>query len=515
MTPEKAGLWIKQHIKREWRLAFLSAVLMGALIHLPVMLWDIPNHDGLSSMYFDQNMITSGRWFLTIACGFSSYFTLPWVISLLSLLFLGCTSAVLSEIFEVKSSLTIVLISGLLVSFPALASTFAYVFTMDGYMLGLFLATLSVLLVKKGKWGFAAGGICLAFSMGIYQSYLPVAVLLSLYCVGVLLIEEPLWRDKICKSLRYVYMGAIGAAVYYVVLQILLKIQGKTLNTYQGINQINGGRAGIDFVNAMKQMYQDFAVFTLKGGILFSNSASVIALIVLSGLAAAVLLLLILRRKWWKKPGVLAIILLFALVVPAATNLILVISPELTYHLLMRYQWVIFLMIALVFAQRYGEGKEKLLIQWGTVLTVVVLVFNYAVMDNIGYSNLQKRYEKTYAYCLRLLDRIEQTPGYYQGIPVAIVGVVGDDQYPLTDITQEVTFNMIGLYGDVLVYRSENYREFMKNYLGATLNFLEEDAMADIYFREEYVEMESFPGATSTRVVDGVLYVKTENTGRD
>ena len=46
-------------IKNTWKIAFLSAFVLGILIHLPVMLSDIPNHDGLSSMYFDQNMITS------------------------------------------------------------------------------------------------------------------------------------------------------------------------------------------------------------------------------------------------------------------------------------------------------------------------------------------------------------------------------------------------------------------------------------------------------------------------
>ena len=58
----------KTKIKTTWRIAFVSALVLGLLIHLPVMLSDIPNHDGLSSMYFDQNMITSGRWFLTVAC---------------------------------------------------------------------------------------------------------------------------------------------------------------------------------------------------------------------------------------------------------------------------------------------------------------------------------------------------------------------------------------------------------------------------------------------------------------
>ena len=76
-------------IKNTWKIAFLSAFVLGILIHLPVMLSDIPNHDGLSSMYFDQNMITSGRWFLSVACGFSSYFTIPWIIGLIGLLWLA------------------------------------------------------------------------------------------------------------------------------------------------------------------------------------------------------------------------------------------------------------------------------------------------------------------------------------------------------------------------------------------------------------------------------------------
>lgn len=32
---------------------------------------------------------------------------------------------------------------------------------------------------------------------------------------------------------------------------------------------------------------------------------------------------------------------------------------------------------------------------------------------------------------------------------------------------------------------------------------------------QEYIDMDTFPGANSTKVVDGILYVKTENCGRD
>ena len=73
-SPAESFQKLKRKIKPEWKTAFLGALVIGLLIHMPVMLSDIPNHDGLDSMYFDQNMITSGRWFLTIACGFSSYY---------------------------------------------------------------------------------------------------------------------------------------------------------------------------------------------------------------------------------------------------------------------------------------------------------------------------------------------------------------------------------------------------------------------------------------------------------
>ena len=212
----------KTKIKTTWRIAFVSALVLGLLIHLPVMLSDIPNHDGLSSMYFDQNMITSGRWFLTVACGFSSYFTIPWVIGLIGLIWLALTAAVLTEVLELTDPVTITVVSGLLVSFPALASTFAYVFTMDGYMLALFLAVLAVLFTAKYPRGYLAGAVCLAFSMGIYQAYLPFTILLCVYKILLYFMEEKGWKEKAKYVCHYLGMGIAGGVLYYVILQICL-----------------------------------------------------------------------------------------------------------------------------------------------------------------------------------------------------------------------------------------------------------------------------------------------------
>ena len=318
----------KTKIKTAWRIAFVSALVLGLLIHLPVMLSDIPNHDGLSSMYFDQNMITSGRWFLMVACGFSSYFTIPWVIGLIGMLWLSLSSVVLTETMELEDPLTIIGVSGLLVSFPALASTFAYVFTMDGYMMALFLAVLSVLFTKKYKKGWILGGVCLAFSMGIYQAYLPFAILLCVYVILLFFMEEHGVKEKVQYALRYLGMGIAGAVLYYVILQILLKLQGKVLDTYQGINSMEQGGSGQGLFTILKGMYYDFLAFTVHGDVLVNNIFSFAACAVLILSVVFLLVRRMFQRKWWKNPAFFVIIILLAVGLPLLTNAILIISPN-------------------------------------------------------------------------------------------------------------------------------------------------------------------------------------------
>lgn len=513
-TPEEMCAKWNNEIKREWKIAFFSALILGLCIHMPIMVSDIPNHDGLDSIYFDQNMITSGRWFLMVACGLSSYYSLPWLIGLLGLVFLSLTGVAITEFLELKNTPVIILVSGLLVTFPALTSTFAYVFTMDGYMLALFLAVLACLVTKKWKYGFIPGGFCLAFSLGTYQAYLAFAMLLCIYALVEIAMTPDSGKDKIKTGCRYLYMGILGVAAYYGILQVLLRIQGKQLANYQGISGLVGGSDAGGILQRVGAMYRDFLAFTLKGNVFTEGAWAVLGAVLLLLALFVAVLVLCRKKKWWKCPGFYIILLSVVVVVPLASNVMLLISPGVNYHLLMRYHWALFWILPLAFIDKHVQEKCLCWTRWAALLSALVLMIHYGVTDNIAYSNLQKKYEKTYAYCLRLLDRIEQTEGYYQGIPVAMIGVVGDEQFPATDITAPVTSGMIGISGDSLLYTGTNYQAFMKHYLGATLNFVPNEQMGEIYYSEEYTRMESFPGETSVQIVNGIVYVKTENYKR-
>lgn len=519
-SPAEVFQLVYGKIRKEWKAAFLGCFLAGLLVHMPVLLSDIPNHDGLDSMYFDQNMITSGRWFLTVACGISSYYTIPWFIGLLGLFYLSCAAAAVCELLEVRKAWAGAVVGGLMAVFPAVASTFAYVFTLDGYMMGILLAVLAVLFTKKQRLGFLPGAVCLALSMGIYQAYLPVAMILSLFSILMLpggeSAEKPLSGGVIPGILRYLYMGILGAGLYYGLLQMLLKMQGKQLDTYQGIDgMMSGASSGRGILGTAADMYRDFFRFSFGGNVLFQNVFSALAWILLAVTAAWAGILWCRKRKYWKNPVLLVIMIAVLFALPGATNIILLVSPGVNYHLLMRYQWVLYAVGAVALGAGCREEESGGSWQeWTALLAAVLLIFCYCITDNIAYANLQRRYEKTYAYCVRLLDRIEQTEGYYQGIPVAMVGVVGDEVYPVTDITLPVTSGMIGMSGDSLLYMGKNYEIFIRNYLGATLNLLPAEAMEEMYYSEEYIAMDSFPGKDSIRVIDGIMYIKTENATR-
>ena len=508
-TPGEALHVLKTHIKKSWKIAFLSAFLAGLLIHLPVWTMDAPNHDGLASVYFDQNMITSGRWFLTVACGISSYYTLPWLIGIFSLLCVSITCVILIELLEVKHTEWIVLTSVLFVSFPALASTYAYIFTADGYMFALLLSVLAVYLTKRYRRGFWAGGLCLAFSMGTYQAYLSVCMLLCLYVLAQRFTEEGSLKEKAFYVSRFLGMGVTGVSLYYVILQILLKAEGKALDTYQGISDMTSV-GGASLIHTIRNMYKDFFVFVFRGNILSNNIFSLTAALALAVLFLTAALRLVKKyyKSWWFW-GTFAV---FSAVFPLAANIIIFVSPQVGYHLLMRYQYVFLLLFCVAFVEKYGTGRGEAWRQWLLLGAGTVFCVNFAVSVNIGYGNLQKRYEKTYAYCVRLADRIEQTEGYYTGMPVVIMGVVGEQNFPPTDITTSVTGNMIGLCGDYLCYTGPNYKDFFKHYLGITIEVVEQDVVGQIYNTSEiYQSLDSFPGANCTKVVDGMLYVKTEN----
>ena len=178
--PENIFRKIKNNIPRQWIVCFVSALIVGFIAHFYKLTNWLPNWDSLVFRYDSQNMTELGRWFLGIVCSVSSYYDLPFLNGLISILFHALGAVCIVKTLNIKKETTAFLTGAIIVSFPTVTSVLMYNYVADGYGIAFFLSTLAAVLMtdKKPKYLLALFLICL--STAIYQAYITVTIMLVL-----------------------------------------------------------------------------------------------------------------------------------------------------------------------------------------------------------------------------------------------------------------------------------------------------------------------------------------------
>ncbi len=513
--PELIGKKMISSIKPTWKYAFLGGMIIGLLTYLYYITNNFMTYDSLWNIYSSQDMITSGRQFLTYACGISSFYNLPYLNGVLAIFYLSITAVIVVEGLRIQSKAGAVLVAGLLVTFPAVSSTFCYIYTVDGYMLAVLLAALAFLVTDKKKWGFFAGIVFLGISMGIYQAYLSFTILLCILKLLVDILENKKIKELWSAAWRYMVMG-IGSYVFYVVtLKIMLKIKNVEISGYQGTDRI-GNFSLADFPRGLKTAWDNFINFARWENVLTTTAVMKYAFILIMLCAVLMYGYLFFEKKCYKNVLNIILVVMLCAVIPFGSTIINILSPDTFFHLLMRLPWALFFVFAVLLGEKIVLKKEKTVLDVikGGVVSVTyvcaaILIFQFAVMANIVAFNMNARYEKTYATCLRLADRIEQTEGYTTGTKVAILGgVLNAENYPNTEITTEDLVGYFGSNGELCANDTGKFAEFMKHYLNVTIHTIPTEEEIELTKTEKFQSMPCFPAEGSVDFIGDVLVIK-------
>ena len=517
---ERYGNIIKEKIKPQHAAAFFGALITGIICHMPAMVKFLPVYDSFWNIYSPQDMISSGRPFLTYACGITSYYNLPWINGIVGVFYIALAAVLIAGLYEIKNMFAAVALGGILAAFPAVTGTFAFGYTLDGYMLAFLLSTLAVYLTHKYKWGFIPGIFAMGFATGIYQSYFFTGALLAITVCMLALSEGKEWKKVLSSAWRYAAMGLGGYVFYLIALKIMLAVKHVTLSGYQGTDKV----LGLSFstiIPGLKAAFTDFREFTFAGGIFTENIFMKIAYTAFLSVALLGFGWQIYRNKVYKKPVNLFLIVLCAVLVPFTASGVKIMSQDSLFHILMRMPWAVLFATGIALFDRLTlsgelkkqkeEGMEVMLVLFKVMGFVMAfcMIFHFILAANVVYFNLNERYEKTYALALRIADRLEQTEGYRQGDEVAILGGFPNTlNYPTTDITGKVTGGYHETSGDIAVESSEKYAEFMKHFLNVTIEVPDFEKQIEIGGTEEFLEMPCFPEKGSIRQIDGVWIIK-------
>lgn len=512
-TPEAylSSLW--KRIPAYIKLIFASAVVLGLATHLYVFTNKFTNHDDLDQMFFASYGTQSGRWLLPLALRMDGEFSMPWLIGILSILCLAGVACFTAAVFRIRRPFGCIAAAAVVTAFPTAASTFAYMFTAYSYFLGLLLAAFGAYAAVRWGWpDTALGAVSITLSLGIYQSYFPVAAVML---VGALLLDvldgDRPFKALFLRGLRYVATLAASMAAYMVLVRITTRDMG--LTGYHGISSM--GQISLkDVPKLICKGYGKCLSFFLKNdlGWHFSFLKFGFAAIVLCCVALAVLLL----RKRKLATAQIALAAALVAVYPLAGALIYVMVPSGYVHGVMIYgfAYMLILPIALVdYAEDHLKAGDGLQIQaaaaWIILLTVSVTAYSYAVTDNNAYLKADLGMRQCAAYSNRMIERAESCEGYRPGMDLVLLGSITEDPW-LSPTPELDSIDVTGILDLRNLRTSWTYDRFLRYYLGYVGNIYTSFHEQSYPYgaMDEVKAMPCYPADGSVRVVGDAVVVK-------
>lgn len=509
-----------RHISPEnlsaYKICLIAALVWGLLAHGMALTNKIILFDEITYLFGVGVTTSSGRWFLEVLGKFAQWlfgspnFSLPLWGGLINLLLAGLCSCVLVSWLSMKTKLSRILCSGLVVTFPILAGLFFYNFTAPYYLFALLLTFLGgkLLSCRRSAAAFLGGTLLVTLGLSVYQAFLPLLLCLFLIAFLQKLLQDKTMSAKVLfREIGWYVLSCIAiAALYLLSVKLSTALAGEGLSNYKGISTM-GGASPAEYIHRIKLALYLFMFPTKTDRYAFSLYYRLLDCYYLALAAILVLSIRPVLRLFRESPLKGAVALAVYAVFPLATNFIYIVCETDDVYNLMLFGLLGPFLLLLCLAEWQAEKPSLRRFQKiaGALLAVFCL-FSVRI-DNAIYTKGILYQTRTTAYFTTLVANIKATPGYTGKTPVAFVG----DTYLAMDPTFHSLEGFGGLSMAPLAYDASpfNVGHNWKGYLDLLCGFSPEYVDGKPLQKLPAVQaMPCYPDAGSIQMVDGVLVVK-------
>lgn len=538
--------WYK-NLPKNNKIAFFATIILGLFCHAFMMTNKWLNLDDIVQLVDSMDRTTSGRWFLTFPSWIGSEFSIPWLNGMLTIIYSGVMASFIVGMFKVKSKVFSILIGGILVTFPTIASLMPFMNTQDSYQFGAMLAVIGAYLLVKYKHGYIWTALLLTLSLGIYQTYLGLAAGLILIYILIKLVENKTDIKEIFMLLINTGISFISAIGVY--LFISRVVFGHLLVDYKGLDSMGSiplSKIPVAVGNAYYQMLKFFI------GKEFNYHWPFMPYIFILSILLIFYLIYFLVKKS-NMDGRRKLFVAFILTVfPLAVNIIYVMSHEAGVMLRMAYSYVVCFIMPLIlidfiqkeyvdesldenlmfdrnvsdvsmieeiesydvleverFRRRPIIKKHSLLNYgvWFLTITIMLSVYNNIYVSNKTYFKVWITNKTSDAYANRIAMRIEDFPGYQRDSKVVFLGNPDSRTSFTTEIdTRDVEPMIIANH----LTRLYSFKYYPKQFLGLPNTISDEDSITPEleFLRPEIESAPLYPAQGSIFMVDDTIYIK-------
>lgn len=515
------------------RTAFLSSLIIGIFTHVLLLANSLLSPDGLlnSILYSAGSWEASlGRWGINLVDSLRMDRSPTVFIELICILLATIAAVEVAAIFDFKHHITAILTAAVIQLSPTLSITMLYSSLADAFILSFVLILLAAFAVLKCPAGkklpliicSILAACCICLSLGIYQNYFGIYVG---FCIAFTLYQLLLTENPLKKVLLRFFYG-IGTAVgglilYYIVTKAEQAHFGVTTAAYQGADQVGLLTSLKALPFSIAKSYASMIRYYLGDSIVYNRAWHRDILFIVLFLAVIVTaILVIIRRRLYREKlrFILSLVLLFLLV--PGLNVIVLMVPDCHFYPLNSMQMAMLLPLMFVFLEKSAVEKEAkadaVVCTEGAARTAAlilsgVLLSTWFASDEFSYQYINQTFNQVEAVSERIIDRVETTDGYYNGIPVLIAGIVSEDLYFRDNAYADYTWGGVVLapfaHG-ALDFSQECWRRYLLAYLGMSFNFCTPPQREALLASDRFQEMDVFPGKDSVATIDGLMVVK-------
>lgn len=509
------------------KLAIKATFIMGILVNLFIFTNKAVNHDDIMAefIYNKQLDIVSGRYMWLLIRRITSYYDMPMFFGIIGIIGLALSAGMIVYLIGVKDKLFVLLIAGIMASFPINACYYSYLSISPIYYFAILMAVLGVFLVDRmggqiGRYlGIVAAGLCIMMSLATYQSFLALTIGLVFIMAFLDLFKNDFKMGKwFFKYLRYAVAAVLGFIFYFIGTKISLAVTGEELRQYAGTDRM----FSLEFIEILKSFkttwenQKEFYFTKLaipSRGFIWINRI-VLAVILIIVIAQIIRLI---RDKMYAHA---VILVLMTAASPFFLNFIyIMMNGKSSVHMLMKYALILpyFLLIALVsatdFRLRIKKFNVKYILQWAAALSAIGIIWYGALISNQLYLRMYYNTQSIDALCTQLLANLSMQEDFRTDEPVYFANFTTffNENYVTTAAFTQDLNPYVWMGTDVYLdwYSSNHlirYMDFNHHIrLIASNNKSREDAVKQT---QEFKDMPLFPDGGSVKTINGLLTVK-------
>lgn len=481
----------------ENKLPFISALIFGFAAHAFMLTNKIPFDDDLPFLFDKGATYVSGRYGLELMRLIMPDQSMPWIYGIITLVLLSAAACITLRIFNINSPVLQILLPAAFVSFPSVTGTVSYMFTAAPYAFSLVMSIGAVYLFERGKklrWLICP--LLIAFSCSIYQGYFSFA---SSFCV-LLMIKALINNEMNAKQTLFYGFRLLGMLLAGLALYVLLIVVCSVLLNLPLLSEVINEKQS--FPMRIAVAYSAYFNTVLKGYFGFVNTGLSQLMHVFLLLVIAVGLVLQLRCLVDIRSKLLLCLCLFLF--PLSCYCLYMLADNSYIHALALYSFSSLYVLAAIVLESHGSGKKPAVLKDGAALALALMIANNVYFANSFYLYTQLQYETTYSAYTSMAAQIAQTPGFDEGVSLAIIG---DAPALKEDYDGAFDFSKFILPGNNITKPIQAPLVF-RYYLGFDIPFADEDKCDEIAGSEEFAAMPVYPYEGSVKLIDDVIAVK-------